>query len=302
MNKASIGRELSGSFRLHCVVTGLLGACVFGEVVTFIAMGVNLLHLALTKVVGTAEYVNLTASILGFLAFLSAIFILDFVSSINMGKIKKSWMTLYYGTNWKTPAGEIGTVADVSLSADTLEIEFSDGAKHRFPLAYLTPVNKDGPEADYSDLKKDYRIDWRFYINPFHGAIFTLFLVGVNALLLWSLMHYDLPHWLDYAFAICVILFGILFPVLLLLSSVSSEISSSDWKYSVLTSKTEWKSIDGRIGRVRWATRREVADGRYEEKLTLGFPYGTEDEFLRQDLKPMSFETMNPASTSSITS
>jgi hypothetical protein len=204
--------------------------------------------------------------------------------------LKESWRKLYSGTVWTTLAGERVEIVETTPEASNMQVRFADGATQWMPFSYLTPANKEGPEADFSGLRADRRIDWSSEEERFSFGVFCHFLLcwGILAVSLACAFRYGLPSW-----GILPALVGAFTAATLPIASVPSTWEDDrppNKDFLEMVSMTQWKAMDGRIGTVRGAQRRYHGEGRYGEKITLAFPEGDTKTYNREDLKPLVFE------------
>ncbi|MCZ7862460.1 hypothetical protein O9X98_13890 [Agrobacterium salinitolerans] len=290
MNKSQVGRGLAGAFSKYnrwesVACAAALGAVLSGAVVFFALLS----HLGVRPPRELpASYEFIASSIICLFGSVALKWKASESVTVVKEAIKSVWLTLYKGTEWMTPAGEKGTVSDVNVDANELEILFEDGKKHRLPLRYLTPVNTKGPEADFSDLKTDGSVDWEYYGSKPIATSCTVMFLGLLAVLGWSVFHTDIPAWSALPIAVALI-FGGFIPLGLLLSKAPFY-RVDDFAFPALVSKTTWKAFDGRVGVVRWAKRKYEGDSQYSETILLAFPEGDEEWFRRGDLKATAFE------------
>jgi hypothetical protein len=291
MNKAQVGRTLASAFSKHCLWEGMAILTFFSALVSGVAV-----FFAIISQFGirppreaAASYEFVASSIVCFLFFVA---LSRYTYSNNLiveATIKENWMKLYKGTEWKTPAGEKGVVSAVNIDANSMEILFEDGRKHYFPQRYLTPVNSAGPEADFSLLKADGSVDWKFYGSRIGEATAcTVMFWFLMAVLTWSVFHTDIPAW-SFLPILATLFLAVFIPFGLLWSSAPFY-RVGDFAFPALVSKTTWKALDGRVGVVRWAKRESSSDNHYTETILLAFSEGDEHWFRRSDLKPTAFE------------
>lgn len=233
------------------------------------------------------EFVIWTAAF--FLASVFGLVMIDRLKTAEEGTLTASWRKLYAGTGWSTLAGEKVEIVDTKPDASQMQVRFADGATEWIPFSYLTPANNAGPEADFSGLKEDRRIDWSSGENYSFGVFCHILLSwGVLAVSLACAFRYGLPSWgMVPAFVGTVA--AATFPLVSIPSKWEGD-RPENKDFLEMVSKTQWKAMDGRIGTVRGAQRRYLGEGRYGAKITLAFPEGDTKTYDREDIKPIVFE------------
>lgn len=202
-------------------------------------------------------------------------------------EITESWMRLYGETMWRLPSGEVGTVKDVSLTGSTLHLAFPVGDRRSYAFQDLTPVDS-GDVADLTGLDDNLmaKVDFVERNNGMVAVVVCSFWV-IHSVVAYGLSGVPKGFGLGFVFP-AVVVTGYVLPVLILTCRDLSHSIISE--YTTNLSQSRWRSLDGKVGTIRWADRADKG-GSDSDRLVLAFPDGKVREFRREDVMPVAFET-----------
>jgi hypothetical protein len=196
------------------------------------------------------------------------------------GRLNKSleggWGAYYADTKWITPAGETAEFVSSDPLGKSINVRFPKGDVESWSVGNLTP-------ADGRDMTS---------VNPRNRALSIVLTMAVVLALFVSLflaaaipMVAGSPHPLG-AFAIAA-WFGLAASACAYGVAKFGNYEDSCSGLLRRVSVCEWKTLDGRIGKVRSAFRQSGESEYNTDYLTLVFPDGTKKQFERPDLRPV---------------
>lgn len=197
------------------------------------------------------------------------------------GRLHKSllgaWAAYYADTKWLTPAGEAADFVSSDALGKSLTVRFAKGDVEGWSVGDLTPA--DGRDMT-SVNPRNRKLSNLLTMAVILGLVGSLFVVAAIPIALRPAAHpvgaFALAAWLGLFASGCAYLIG--------------KFGNYDDSYSNLlrrVSVCEWKTLDGRVGKVRSAYR-QSGDSEYNtDYLTLVFPDGTKKRFERPDLRPV---------------
>jgi hypothetical protein len=192
--------------------------------------------------------------------------------------LQGAWAAYCADTKWLTPAGEAADFVSSDPLGKSINVRFAKGDVESWSVGDLTP-------ADGRDMTS---------VNPRNRTLSIVLTIAIVMVLFGSLFVVD---------AIPIALRPAAHPVGAFALAAWLGLSASACAYGIAkfgnyedsrsgllrrVSVCEWKTLDGRVGKVRSAYR-QSGDSEYNtDYLTLVFPDGTKKRFERPDLRPVA--------------
>lgn len=200
-----------------------------------------------------------------------------------MPTLTGAWNRHYEGSTWRTPAGEIAQFARSDFTGTRLFVTFDE---QDTDVMWLGDLQRQMPDGTFQrvDLKEATTDPvgpaWRIsgLIAVFSALALSLIMIARE------LVQNDISPavWIPFcAWFTAAICYGYY---------LSQKGAIYDvWSNSLLqrVSVCEWKTLDGRIGRVRAVSRISGEDDQHRDVITIKFTDGSKQRFERQDLRPV---------------
>jgi hypothetical protein len=186
----------------------------------------------------------------------------------------EKWSDHYAGSQWRTPAGEVGDFIRSDQFGSVVAIRFAKNDEDYWSVGNLTPV-------DGRDMTS---------VNPKNGTL-PFILTGATVLALFTPVFgvATLEEFGSYSInsVALSVWWGCFVGAMNYGFNKSGNYEDSNNALLRRVSVCEWKTLDGRVGKVRWAYR-QSGDNEYNtDYLRLVFPDGTKARFERPDLRPV---------------
>ncbi len=272
MTRSELQTTLKGQTRTIAIASALWWAAISAAVIASVAA---VIYAQLRQVHADGFEWSVPASLVatvaatGFLAYQSRRL------KCSAGRVLKArWNEHYSGTRWRTPAGEVAEFVDSDPLGKELALRFDNGDVQRWSVGDL--VSMDGRDTKSDDLVK-----WISspITNVVAVAVYIVASVGL-AMFCSSATFLVSSIALSAAFGINV---GIISYACYRTDNYVDDRNALLHRVSVC----DWKALDGRVGKVRWACRQSGDTKYHTDYLTLVFPDGSKKRFERPDLVPM---------------
>ncbi len=213
-----------------------------------------------------------------FLMPTAAAFLLAWVHKKYWLKRDLLWTGLFSGSTWRTPAGEVGK-CDICNDGKYLSLSFDGGAsRQKYPISVLQAVSN--PEL--FDCSRDGSLQ-PISVFQLNGLVIAVLIATFGAVFLESKMPSLIPEWSFY--------FTVVSGLGIALNCVGTYLNFNEsdlpTEHVVKYSKTQWRTISGEVGTVRWVDHHhDNTSGFSTDTIVLRLPNGNIERHDKSDLTP----------------